>query len=213
MATRKKRSGTKKKRPGGASRARNVRRPAPKLVVTLRAVSGVLEQLEWPGAIIGGVAVIAWGFSRTTGDVDCSVAASLEDLDTIAQAFTKRGFSLRFRQGLQFARENHLLALRFDETGVDVDLSLGMLPFEAQALSNSDTRDFQGVQIKVPSVSDLMIYKLVAGRPQDHRDVGELLLLHDVDAERVTAQLAEFDSYLDTDRVSDWRRLWLARNS
>ena len=36
-----------------------------------------------PGMIIGGVAVIALGFPRTTVDIDATVWATLDDLDSL----------------------------------------------------------------------------------------------------------------------------------
>lgn len=57
-------------------------------------------------------------------------------------------------------------------------------------------------------MTDLLIYKLIAGRERDLRDVDELLGLgHDVEVARIEAVLSEIDSVLETDRLGDWRRL------
>lgn len=102
-----------------------------------------------------------------------------------------------------------MLVLRHRATGVDIDVSLAQLEFELVALRSSVSRKFGRVSLQVPRVTDLLIYKLVAGRPKDYQDVEELLALGlDIDADRIAVTLAEFDAMLDTNRLGEWQLLW-----
>ena len=78
-----------------------------------------------------------------------------------------------------FARERQILLLRHEPSGVDLDVSLAWLPFEVEAIRRSEPREFAGVTVPIPRADDLVIYKLVAGRPRDHEDVERLLLLRE----------------------------------
>jgi Nucleotidyl transferase AbiEii toxin, Type IV TA system len=174
----------------------------------LADVAGVLKAIEAPAAVIGGIAVIAWGHPRFTADIDCAVAAPIASLNELLGAFEQAGVVPREPDAISFARENLVLLLRHRETGIAVDVSLAQLDFEQQALSHSINRRFGALQIPVPPITDLLIYKLIAGRPKDHEDVSALLsVARGIDAERIDATLAEFDELLDTDRRADWARL------
>ena len=109
---------------------------------------------------------------------------------------------------MAFARQNLLLPLTHTVTGVSVDASLAQLEFEHTALAHAVTLPFLDARIPVPPVTDLLIYKMVAGRPQDVADVRRLLALgHRVDKPRVSKTLESFDEILDTDQAGEWRRL------
>ena len=210
MAVARRKSKPKKPRARGGPGAR----PVPRAVPTSRQqraladVTRVLERLDYPAAIIGGIAVIAWGRARATEDVDVAISAPLEDLTEIFQAFLAAGFESRNADALGFARESLVLLLRHKATGIPLDLSLAQLLFERAALQAAVARPWGKLSIKVPRVSDLIIYKLIASRPQDLLDVEALLDLgHEVDDARIDATLREFDALLDTDRADTWARL------
>jgi len=174
----------------------------------LADVTHVLEALERPSAIIGGIAVIAWGFSRFTADIDCAIAASSDEVQDILSEFERGGFEARVAEPVAFAEQNLVLLLRHRKTGVELDASLAQLDFEGEALRGAVQKRFGGAKIRVPRLTDLLIYKMVAGRPRDQQDVEELLALGEVvDVDRVTSTLASFDELLDTDRRAEWLRL------
>lgn len=201
-------SGTTGRARARAVRARHRASPQERALADVTAVLGALDA---PSAVIGGIAVIAWGFARFTGDIDCAIAASREEARALMTAFERQGFSARTDDAVAFAEENLVLLLRHVETQVDVDVSLAQLAFEGAALARAVERPFGVVQVRVPQVTDLLVYKLVAGRPKDLQDAEELLARHEVDEARIEQLLREFDELLNTDRVADWRRLLEAR--
>lgn len=210
MAARKKPSRPRSTRSGGRRSSREVPDAggANKLRTTVADVARVLERLEHPSAIIGGIAVIAWGHGRATTDVDCAIAAPISSAAELLKIFDRAGFEPRYEGALAFAEQNFLMPLRHRKTGVSVDVSLAQLRFEYEALSHAVTLPFLKTHIRVPPVTDLLIYKLVAGRPQDISDAQRLLSLgHTVDHSRVERALREFDEILDTNQLSEWRRL------
>ncbi|HJS90688.1 MAG TPA: hypothetical protein VJ738_12055 [Steroidobacteraceae bacterium] len=68
-----------------------------------------------------------------------------------------------------------MLLLRHTESGIDIDIILSGLPFEAEAVSRATVHDLGGVRVRLPQVEDLLIMKAIAHRPQDLRDIEGLL--------------------------------------
>ena len=165
----------------------------------VRALRDALDELGAPWVIIGGVAVIARGVPRLTVDVDATLVGAQVSLEQAIDIFGRHDIVARIPSAIGFARDRHVLLLRHDPSGVPLDVSLAWLPFEEHAIHHGDEVDFAGVTIRVARAEDLVIYKVVAGRPQDIDDVEKLLLLYGptLDLVRVRAVLTEFAEALD----------------
>ena len=61
--------------------------------------------------------------------------------------------------------------LRHLETQIDIDIILGGLPFEEDAVMNGKRYVIGDVSVRLPKVEDLMIMKAVAHRPRDLQDI------------------------------------------
>ncbi|MGH8479442.1 MAG: hypothetical protein ACREXK_07695 [Gammaproteobacteria bacterium] len=118
-----------------------------------------------PGMIIGGVAVIALGFPRTTVDIDATVRAPLDDLDALVWRLGRAGIEPRMGAAIDFAKTNHVLLMKHRDSGVPIDISLAVLPFEEEAIAHRRMIDVGGLRLAIPRVDDLLVYKMVASRP------------------------------------------------
>jgi hypothetical protein len=150
--------------------------------------------------IIGGIAVIARGVPRQTGDVDATVWAERIAVDRLAAALAAHGIVPRTKDALEFARQNQVLLLRHEASGTPVEVSLAWLPFEREALARATPVDFGGVVVRVALPEDLIVYKAVAWRDRDRSDIERLLVLHgdQMDLGRIRALVAEFAQALGT---------------
>jgi hypothetical protein len=176
----------------------------------LAALRDALRECKAPAAVIGGVAIIARGVARHTADIDATVLAAAVENRRLLACFTGHGFVARIPKPLEFARENQILLLRHGPTGVDLDLSLAWLPFEADAIANAEPIDYAGVTLPCARAEDLLIYKLIAHRNRDLDDVERLLLLHRkaIDMARVRRVLGQLAEALEgPDRLQTLARL------
>ncbi len=164
----------------------------------LRDLMAVLET-EPTGMIIGGMAVIALGYPRVTTDIDATVHVALEDLSGLLEHLRSHNIVSRIEDPIDFATSHHVLLMRHRPSGIPIDLTLAMLPFEEEALTHRQMIDFSGTTIAIPRVEDLIIYKMVASRPEDLRDVEELLLRYfdSLDRIRVEEVVGQFAALLD----------------
>jgi predicted nucleotidyltransferase len=166
--------------------------------LVLREVMEVLEP-EYEGMIIGGVAVIAWGHSRATADIDVTMRIPEHQLAALVERFAEKGIVPRIPNALDFARSSHVLLMRHRDSQIDIDLTVALLPFEEEAIAHRQSVDFAGVRIAIPRPEDLVIYKMIASRPQDMQDVEELLLRYydQMDLARVRRIVGEFAEVLE----------------
>ncbi len=74
-----------------------------------------------------------------------------------------------------------------------------MLPFEEEAIANSRRVDFAGVEIAIPRLEDLIVYKMIASRIDDLRDIEEIMLRHmnEIDLGRVKEIVSAFSALLE----------------
>ncbi len=162
-------------------------------------------QHDFLGMIIGGMAVIALGYPRATADIDATVIINMDDLEPFVARLATRGIEPRMEGAIGFARSHHVLLMKHSSSDIDVDISLAMLPFEVEAIQNRQTVEVGELTLLVPRVEDLLIYKMVAFRPQDIRDVEELLIRYgdQVDMNRVRKIVAEFAEVIDRPEILD----------
>lgn len=164
----------------------------------MRDLMGVLET-DYKGMIIGGMAVITLGYPRVTTDIDATVLAASDHLDALVERLGTHRLVPRIEKAADFARDHHVLLMRHQPSGIDIDISIAMLPFEKEAIAHRQPADFAGARIFIPRTEDLVIYKMVASRPDDLRDVEELLLRHldKIDLRRVRSVVKQFADALE----------------
>jgi len=151
------------------------------------------EGVEW--MLVGGLAVGAWTEPRGTKDCDLAIAVP-EDAASLAAALTDAGLVV-VRGDLERAQKGAAVRLHYERPGVPalaVDLLCAGTPFEHEALARRTRLAVFGVSLPVVQADDLIIYKLIAGRPQDLADIDKLLRFGRAPA--------------DDDRMRRWAQAW-----
>lgn len=159
----------------------------PKILQALAALQAALAELEAPWMIIGGIAVIARGVPRLTVDIDATVWGKDTSLDDIVAKLASHLIVFRIPDGHAFAEYRQVLLLVHQPTGTRLEVAVGWLPFEREAIERATTTRFGDREILAAQPEDLIVYKFVSWRGRDQQDVENLLLLyHDlIDLDRV----------------------------
>lgn len=160
--------------------------------------------------MIGGIALNANGVARFTEDVDATIPGAGLDLERLVTIFRRNRIAARAADVVEFARQNQVLLLQHVPSGIDLDLSLAWIPFELDAIEHALDLSFGSARIRAARPEDLLIYKLIANRPQDVSDAERLLLLFraDIDLARVHRVLGEISEHLEgPDRLTILKRL------
>jgi predicted nucleotidyltransferase len=151
---------------------------------TLHVLVELLDELAIDYAVMGGFAVRAHGVPRPTYDVDLTVALDRERLPLLFDRLRDRDFQIpRVYETGWVDRVTELPLLKLqryirDKT-LDVDLFLAEPLFLAEAMKRRSRIDAEGKLLWVVSPEDLILLKLLAGRPRDLGDVGDVLFMQD----------------------------------
>ncbi len=130
---------------------------------------------HWRFCFIGGIAVQRWGEARLTRDADLTVYTGIGNelryIDELLGTFTSRIESAR-----EFALGHRVLLLRASN-GIPLDVTLGALPFEDNAVTSASSEEIvAGVRLQLASPGALVVFKVFADRPQDWLDVEGIIV-------------------------------------
>jgi hypothetical protein len=172
------------------------------LVKPLRALKKLMDLSACPWMIIGGVAASLLGKPRFTADVDAVILINLDALPQFMKNAHKVGLEPRVKEAEEFARKHRVLLLKHLESGIGLDISLGILPFEITAIEKSQEYKIGDLSLNLPAVEDLIIFKAVAHRPQDMLDIQEIINAHaKLDVKYIKKALQNFAKVLEIPEI------------
>jgi hypothetical protein len=151
--------------------------PNSSLLQAAIAVQAWLRELNRESALIGGFAVSLLGVARTTLDVDVLIYEETELPPDFLRS-NQQNIAGRISDPVEFSRRNRVLLIRHLPTKIDLDVSLGMLPFEAEVIDRAVSMRIAETEIRVATVEDIIIMKAIAGRAIDWADIESLLQLN-----------------------------------
>lgn len=171
-----------------------------------------LDAIQAQAVVVGAVAASFLGRPRFTQDIDALAIISESEWSAAVNAAAKFGIVPRVADAVEFAHQSRVLLLRHQESAIDIDVILGGLPFEEDAVMNGKRYVIGDVSVRLPKVEDLMIMKAVAHRPRDLQDIEGLLQAHSqLDLQSVRQWVREFASVTAmSDLIDDFDKL-LAR--
>ena len=148
--------------------------------VALRVVE-LLERENVPYALMGGLVVPIWGIPRATYDVDVTVLGDLPVVERILATAKAAGFTVEapFERGFR-DQVSGMDKLRIDwwtpeSRCVEVDVFLVTTDYQRAAFARRVSAQIDHTKAWVLGPADLVLHKLVAGRPKDLADIQNIL--------------------------------------
>lgn len=161
----------------------------------LKRIAAALETHAIPYMVIGGQAVLLYGEPRLTKDIDITLGAGIDRVPDVIAVVEKLGLKLLVKDFETFVRETMVLPVADEEVGIRVDFIFSFSPYERQAIGRGRMVRLGDADVCFASVEDLIIHKIVAGRPRDIEDVRTMLLKNpDFDGAYIERWLSEFDA-------------------
>ncbi|MCQ3937521.1 MAG: hypothetical protein DPW18_10810 [Chloroflexi bacterium] len=157
----------------------------------IEAIQRLLEKFDNRGVVIGGIAVGLLGRPRFTEDVDAIFLLSTEDIVKFLEAAKAEDIQPRIPDVEEFARKSRVLLLRHIPSKINIDISLGVLPFEEEMVERGSIQSTNTLSVRLPTPEDLIIMKAVAHRPKDLEDIRTIIDKH---------------PQLDVDRIRRWTK-------
>ncbi len=172
------------------------------LLGPVAALQNVIEQWGNQGVIIGGIASSLLGEPRLTADADALVLLSLDELPRFLEIAELEGLQPRIPDAISFARRSRVILLQHKPSGINVDISLGLLPFEIETVERSQEYQAGTLTIRLPTPEDLIILKAVAHRPKDMLDIASIISTQEhLDEKRIAFWVQQFADLLETPEI------------
>src|SRR5262249_36136819 len=149
-------------------------------------------------AIIGGAAIGFLAQPRATQDVDAVTWLDLSETAGFIKSGARYGFLPRISDPIEFALKSRVLLLQHNQTKIDVDISLGALPFEQEMIERAIEFTTPELTAQVATPEDLIITKAVAHRKRDLLDIDNLVSVYpNLDLSRIRHWVGQFASVLE----------------
>lgn len=150
------------------------------LTSTLDLLVALLERMLIKYAVMGGLAVRAYAIPRATEDIDLTLEIAREQLPELYDALEEQNYSVPepYRSGwVDQVKRMHMIKLRryVGHHSIDVDLFLAESAYQEEVLARRQMADVEGRRLWIASPEDLVLLKLVSGRPRDWIDVADVL--------------------------------------
>lgn len=142
---------------------------------TLERLAAFLDGYQVRWYLFGAQAAIIHGGARLSADIDVTVEIGPEAFGAFLTALTGAGFEPRVGDPAAFARTTRVLPLVDRQSGVPVDVVLAGPGPEEQFLARAQRLAVGAAMIPVISPEDLVVTKILAGRPKDLEDVKAVL--------------------------------------
>jgi hypothetical protein len=160
-----------------------------------------------PYMVIGGQAVLLYGEPRLTKDIDITLGVDLTRLQDVLSAVSAMRLTPLVDPAI-FTRETMVLPCSDPETGIRVDMIFSFSPYEQLAISRANIVRIGKADVHFASLEDLLVHKLIAGRPRDLEDAGIILLKNPrPDLAYIRHWLAEFTTLANEDYIDRLDRI------
>jgi hypothetical protein len=166
-----------------------------------RILTGLAKELtacSIPYMIIGGQAVLRYGEPRLTKDIDVTLGLGVDGFRTIREVVTRLSFVILVEHPEAFVRRTMVLPVLDEDSSIRIDFIFSFSEYETQAIERAVSVTMNDVSVSFASLEDVVIHKIVAGRPRDIEDVRSILLKNPgYDKLYIDRWLREFDTSLE----------------
>jgi hypothetical protein len=164
----------------------------------LKKLAIALDNASIPYMVFGGQAVLIYGEPRLTRDIDITLGLEPNQAKPVFEVLEKIGLKPRIGNPEEFLQQTFVLPALDPETQFRVDFVFSLTDFERQAIARSRIVEIDGVPVRYISLEDLIVTKIIAGRPRDLEDAkGAILKNPQCDRTFVKKNLEMFDRQLD----------------
>jgi hypothetical protein len=173
----------------------------------LEKIALKLEQSGIPYMVIGGQAVLVYGEPRLTRDIDITLGVSPERAGAVRAIARSAGLRPLVEQEA-FTLKTMVLPCHDPKTGIRVDFIFSFTPYEKQAMNRVTFVNIGQARVRFASLEDLIIHKLVSGRPRDLEDARSVILKNEgMEEKYIRKWLKEFAVLLKLPLVAKFNAL------
>ena len=174
----------------------------------LSRIARELDSGDLPYMIIGGQAVLLYGEPRLTRDIDIMLGVGIEGVPRVEKAIGNLNLRMLVEDPDAFVRKTFVLPAQDEASGIRIDFVFSFSDYEKQAIARAAGAEMRGVPVRFATLEDVIVHKVVAGRPRDLDDVKSIVLKNpSYDGQYIERWLKEFDRSLGEEHSAVFRSL------
>ena len=166
-----------------------------------------LDKEKIPYMIIGGQAVLVYGEPRLTRDVDLTLGVTPDEFSRIVKVIKALNLQILVEDAEDFVRRTWVLPTLHPLSGLRVDFIFSWTPYEQQALERARKIEVEGYPVRFASPEDVIIHKILAGRPRDLEDVRSILRKQSIDVDYIRKWLRQFEEALNAPLLAIFEKI------
>ncbi len=158
--------------------------------------------------VIGGQAVLIYGEPRLTKDIDITLGIGIDQYERVFSFVKSLKLKLLPDDPDAFIKKTMVLPVLDEKSGIRVDLIFSYSLFEHEAIKRAKTIYLDKTGIKYATLEDVIIHKMIAGRPRDLEDVKSIILKNpDYDGSYIIKWLNEFDKSINSNTSDGFSKI------
>lgn len=171
-------------------------------------ITKALDKFNIPYMIIGGQAVLFYGEPRFTRDIDITLGIDVKDLNIFLNIISRLKFKPMIKNVRDFVSDTMVLPVNDIPSGIRIDFIFSNSEFENKAIKRAKKVKYNGTIIKIASLEDIVIHKMVAGRPRDIEDITAILSKNpEFDSKYILSWLRKFDLLLEKNLAIQFKKI------
>lgn len=142
----------------------------------LKKVAAFLNKEKIEYIIIGGIASGVLGEPRVTGDIDVDILLDRNNILEFLNNAERAGFRFAKQICIKRAKETSVFQINYGE--FHIDFIIASIDLEREAFKRKKAIKLFGLKIFFPTPEDLILLKIIPGRPQDLIDAEKVIIRH-----------------------------------
>lgn len=143
----------------------------------LKKTISFLNKTKFEYIIIGGIAAGALGEPRLTGDIDIDILLDKSRIKEFLDRAREAGFKVDKKKCLRTGEERGVFQISYGE--FHIDFIIASIELEKEAFKRKKAIKLYGLKAFFPTPEDLILLKIISGRPQDLLDVEKVAIRHE----------------------------------
>lgn len=178
----------------------------------LEQIATGLDSRGIPYMVVGGQAVLLYGEPRLTRDVDVTLGVGPDRLPLVLEWVQSCGWQVLVERPAEFVAQTLVLPCQEPVSGIRVDVMFSFSPYERQAIERARSMPVGQAQVRYAAVEDVVVQKIIAGRPRDLEDVRSIILKNaGLEADYVRNWLREFEVQGNEGFLTRFETMWNRR--
>jgi len=174
----------------------------------LARIAEALKNARISYMVIVAQAVLVYGRPRFTADIDVTLGVDVDQLSTlkkIAEEISLRPVRPDFER---FAMQTNVFSVLEDATKIKVDFIFSFSPYEREAIKRAKPIEIQQTTVYYASPEDVVIHKIVAGRPLDIEDAKSIINVQpSLDRSYILKWLGEYSEVVSRDLEKQYHEM------